>query len=169
MSEDLMLRCYPCGALNRVPEEKRELGLKPVCGRCKTPLKLEYKPEAVTDATFAAIVEQSTLPVLVDMWAPWCGPCRAMASVIDELATSMSGRMRVAKLNIDENPQSAARFAVASIPTLLVLKNGREVDRFVGLQSKEAIMQRLNQLITRDSDYRGSQSPAATSPQSARA
>lgn len=169
MSEDLTLRCSSCGTLNRVPQKKRELGLKPVCGRCKTPLKLEYKPETLTDATFAETVEQSTLPVLVDMWAPWCGPCRAMASIIDEVATSMSGRVRVAKMNIDENPQTAARFDVASIPTLLVLKNGREVDRLVGLQPKEAIVKRLNQLIARDADYRGSQSPAVTSPQSARA
>lgn len=147
MSDQLMLRCSSCGALNRVPQEELALGLKPICGRCKTPLKLGSKPETVTDATFAAKVERSPLPVVVDMWAPWCGPCRAMAAVIDELATSMSGRVRMAKLNVDENPQIAARYNIASIPTLLVMKGGREIDRLVGLQSTEAISQRLNQLI----------------------
>jgi len=164
MSDELMLRCSSCSALNRVPQEKCELGLKPVCGRCKTPLKVKYKPETVTDATFAAKVEQSPLPVVVDMWAPWCGPCRAMASVIDELATSMAGRVRMAKLNVDENPRTAARFNIASIPTLLVLKNGREIDRFEGLQSQEAIAQRLGQLIERDADYRESRPAEETSP-----
>ena len=97
----------------------------------------------ITDATFAAEVERSPMPVLLDMWAPWCGPCHMVAPVIEELAAEMAGRVRVAKLNVDENPATAARFRVQSIPTLLVLREGREIDRIVGLQPKAVIVERL--------------------------
>ena len=101
----------------------------------------------ITDASFAASVERSPLPVLLDMWAPWCGPCRMVAPLIEELAVEMAGRVRVGKLNVDENPATAARFGVQSIPTLLVIKEGREIDRIVGAQPKAAIMQRLERAI----------------------
>jgi thioredoxin 2 len=117
-----------------------------VCGRCKTALAVEIKPVTVTDANFAAEVERSPLPVLLDMWAPWCGPCGMVAPVVEELAAEMAGRVRVAKLNVDENPATAARFRVQSIPTLLLLKGGRELDRIVGVQSKAAILQRLERV-----------------------
>jgi thioredoxin 2 len=126
--------------------ERIAKGLQPVCGRCKTPLRFENKPVTVTDANFAAEVERSPLPVLLDMWAPWCAPCGMVAPVIEELAAEMAGRVRVAKLNVDENPATAARFGVQSIPTLLLLKGGRELDRIVGVQSKAAIVQRIERV-----------------------
>ena len=146
MPEALLVRCPSCGTTNRVPREKIEQGLEPVCGRCKTPLPLG-KPITVTDANFATEVERSNLPVLVDMWAEWCGPCRMVAPVVDELATEMAGRLRVAKLNVDENPVTAARFAIRNIPALLVIQGGREVDRIIGVQPKAEIARRLRQWI----------------------
>ena len=103
----------------------------------------------VTDATFATDVERSPLPVLVDAWAPWCGPCRMIAPVIDELAAELAGRLRVVKLNVDDNPQTASRFNLRSIPTLLVLKDGREVDRLVGVRPKQEIARRAGEKVHR--------------------
>lgn len=150
MSDTTLIACAHCGTTNRVPTSKLAEGLKPVCGRCRQPLAATAAagtPLIVTDATFAADVERSPLPVLVDAWAPWCGPCRMIAPAIEQLAAELSGRVRVAKLNVDENPATAARFDVRSIPTMLVMVNGREVDRIVGAQPKAAIQQRLERAV----------------------
>jgi thioredoxin 2 len=148
VTDPIVIRCPACGVSNRVPRDKIASGLEPVCGRCKAPLPIGTKPIAVTDASFTADVERSPLPVLVDAWAAWCGPCRMIAPVIDELAGEMAGRLRVAKLNVDENPATAARFSLQTIPTLLVFKGGREVDRIVGVQPKSEIVRRLEPLLT---------------------
>jgi thioredoxin 2 len=148
MADPQLIRCPTCGATNRVPQEKIAQGLDPVCGRCKTPLSISNKPVTVTDTTFAAEVERSPLPVLLDLWAPWCGPCQMLAPVLEELAEEMAGRVRVAKLNVDENPRTASRFSVRGIPTLLVLKAGQEVDRIVGVQPKAEIARRLQRVST---------------------
>jgi thioredoxin 2 len=136
--------------MNRISGEKLAQGLTPRCGRCKAPLTggspVDGTPITVTDATFAAVVERSPTPVVVDMWAPWCGPCRMVAPVIDELAREWAGRVRFAKLNVDENPAMARRFDVRTIPTLLVLHQGREIDRIMGAQPKAEIVRRLARL-----------------------
>jgi len=152
MSDAQLIPCPGCGATNRIPNAKRKQGLEPVCGKCKTLLPASIysrTPVTVTDATFAAEVEDSPLPVLLDLWAAWCGPCRTLAPVIDELAVKLAGRVRVGKLNVDENPLTAKRFAIRSIPTLLLLKNGKEIDRIVGVQPKLEIARRVEQAIAR--------------------
>jgi thioredoxin len=147
MIESLVIPCTTCGVKNRVPRSKLEQGLQPVCGKCGTPLPASIEPLLVTDATFAAEVERSALPVLVDAWAPWCGPCRTIAPVVEDLAAEMEGRVRVAKLNVDENPVTASRFQIQSIPCLLLFRGGREVDRLVGVQPKAEIARRLERAL----------------------
>jgi thioredoxin 2 len=150
MSDTTLIRCPNCGATNRVPLARLTQGRHAVCGRCKTTLPLataettaQATPLIVSDASFAADVERSPLPVLLDLWAPWCGPCRVVGPVVEALAQEMAGRVRVAKMNVDENPATSARFSVRSIPTLLILKAGREVDRIIGAQPKAEIARRL--------------------------
>jgi len=142
MTTATLIRCPSCGATNRLPVDAIAQGKKAVCGRCKTPLAA-VGPVDVSDATFAAEVERSPLPVLVDLWAPWCGPCRMVGPIVDQIAGELAGRVKVAKMNVDDNPATSSRFGVRSIPTLLVFKDGREVERIVGAQPKAAILSRL--------------------------
>ena len=151
MSETQLIRCPSCGATNRVSQEAKEKiegGLAPVCGRCKAPLSADNRPVTVTDATFSAEVERSPVPVLLDLWAPWCGPCRMIAPVLESLASEWAGRVRIAKLNVDENPATASRFNARSIPLLVVIKDGREVDRIIGVQPREEIERRLQRVAS---------------------
>ncbi|HYO92683.1 MAG TPA: thioredoxin [Pyrinomonadaceae bacterium] len=145
----MITSCGNCGAKNRVDERAGE-GRLPVCGRCGSPLEAAKgapdtsKPLKVTDQTFARdVLQAGSLPVLRDCWADWCGPCRMIAPVLEQLAAESNGRYLIAKLDVDENPMTAAQFGIQSIPTLLIFKNGALVDRMVGLQSKQAIAQRL--------------------------
>ena len=141
--------CSRCGAKNRV-EESRLATSEAKCGRCGQKLPAvaagehESKPVVITDQTFEREVLQTRgRPILVDCWAPWCGPCRMIAPVLDQLAAESSGRYRIAKLNVDDNPQIASRFNIASIPTLLIFKDGKLVDRLIGVQPKQTITERL--------------------------
>ena len=146
-----IITCLKCGAKNRVDEGAARVR-QPVCGKCGTALAISggagefdtSRPLKVTDDSFASTVQAAGgRPLLVDCWAEWCGPCRMLTPVLDQLASEASGRYIIAKLNVDENPRTAAEFRVQSIPTLLIFKNGALVDRMVGVQSKAAIAARL--------------------------
>ncbi len=100
-------------------------------------------PVTVSDTTFESEVLQASGPVLLDFWAAWCGPCKAIAPVLEEIAAEQDGRLKVAKLNVDENIQTAMRFNVQAIPTLILFKNGQPVDRWMGAMSKRDLMARL--------------------------
>lgn len=103
--------------------------------------------KAVTDATFDQEVLQAGGVALVDFWAPWCGPCRRQGPIIDELAEDYAGRANIVKLNVDENPDTAGRFGIQGIPTLLLFKDGKLVDTMVGLQSKETLVKKIESLL----------------------
>ncbi len=146
-----VIACSNCGTKNRVdPDNAAERIAR--CGKCGTPLDLsktvetaaETKPLIVTDATFQhEVLGNNGPPILLDCWAPWCGPCRMVGPIMEQLAAESNGRYRVAKLNVDENPRTAAQFQIQSIPTMLIFKNGKLVDRLVGAQPKPAIAARL--------------------------
>ena len=145
--------CPKCGAKNRVDDHAARVS-QPMCGKCGAKLAeargnasgtSHSKPQVVTDQTFAqeVIDASSSAPVLVDAWAAWCGPCRMIAPILDQLAAESGGRYKISKLNVDENPRTAAQFNIRSIPTLLIFKNGKLVDQIIGAQPEQAIAARL--------------------------
>ena len=101
----------------------------------------------ITDTNFTSEVIKSDKPVLVDFWAIWCGPCQAQGPIIEEVARQLAGKLKVGKLNVDENPQMSQKYSIMSIPTLMIFKNGTMVKQFTGVQSKETLVGELNKLL----------------------
>ncbi len=99
----------------------------------------------ITDATFNDSVLKSDIPVLLDFWAPWCGPCRAVGPIVDELATEYEGRVLIAKMNVDENPNTPGKFGIRAIPTLIIFKGGEVVEQITGAVTKDALKEKLDQ------------------------
>lgn len=146
--DNVLIRCRECGARNRIPVAR--LQDQPRCGRCKTqfpPIPATRRPVMVTDRSFESEVIGSALPVVLDCWASWCSYCAALTPILDDLARIHAGRLKVAKLNVDQNPVTAARFNVMSLPTLLFFRDGRLVDTAAGALPRPAIEQHLTRLM----------------------
>ena len=142
MAESRIVVCPHCHAPNRLPAER--LGDGGNCGKCKAPL-FRGEPVELDAAGFEAHVSRSDVPVLVDFWAPWCGPCRAMAPAYAQAARQLEPNYRVAKVNTEEEQALAARFGIRSIPTLALFKGGREVARQAGAMDAAGILRWVRQ------------------------
>jgi thioredoxin 1 len=105
------------------------------------------KTVAVSEATFESEVVQATLPVIVDFWAPWCGPCRMVGPILEEIAAENAGKVKVAKVNVDENPGLAQRFGIRGIPTIILFTGGDQIDTTVGAPTKQHIQDKLNTVL----------------------
>lgn len=125
-TSDDIVTCFSCGRRNRVPPSARGT---PACSVCHQPLPWLVKTDG---GDFSAVAEESKLPVVVEFWAPWCGPCRMVAPALERLAREFAGRLKVVKVNVDESPVLADRFGVRGIPLILLMQHGSEVDRLVG-------------------------------------
>ena len=129
--------CPHCHAINRVPAER--VNEAPKCGVCHEPL-LNGAPVELTQANFQRHIEKSDLPVVVDFWAPWCGPCKMIAPVFAQTAAAMRTRAQLAKVNTEEEQALAAKYGIRSIPTLVVFKAGQEVDRIAGAMDQQRLV-----------------------------
>jgi thioredoxin 2 len=138
------LTCLTCGAKNRITPSERGA---PHCGKCGA--ILPWIVDA-SDATFDVEVRAAPA-VVVDLWAPWCGPCRFVSPILEQLAAEFAGRLKVVKVNVDENPRLAAAFDARSIPTMIVLRSGQPVDRIVGAMPKPDLAARLSPHLLRRS------------------
>ena len=133
MSDPKVIACPSCGQKNRVRADATGV---PSCGKCEKPLPWLAETHA---SDFAAVVERSPIPVLIDFWAPWCGPCRIVAPAVERLSEELAGKLKVVKLNTDDEPALGQRFGVRSIPTLLLMEKGNEKDRVVGALNVNAL------------------------------
>ena len=138
--------CPKCEKLNRVPLEKTSNAV-PICGNCKAELSLKDNVQEISDTALSRLIRSADKPVIVDFWAEWCGPCKAFAPTYKNAANQMAGQMIFAKINTESFPQISQTFQIRGIPTLIVFKNGIEVDRQSGAMPLPMLMQYLSKWI----------------------
>ena len=142
--ENIIIKCNGCGVKNRIPASKAEDN--PICGKCGAPINITDSPGVpvdITDQSFEGEVLSSHGVVLVDCWAPWCGPCRMVAPILEELASEYRGKIKIVKLDTDQNPKTAMKYNIQSIPTMLIFKEGNHIDTLVGALPKQEIEKKL--------------------------
>lgn len=144
-----VVQCGTCGTKNRVPGVATGV---PRCGKCKS--ALPWRAEA-NDESFADVVTASVVPVLVDIWAPWCGPCRMVSPALEHLAGEMAGRIKLVKINADEAPRLSAQFEVRAIPTLLVMRGEEVLSRQTGAAPEAQLRDWLEQVLASASSHQG--------------
>lgn len=144
MTTHIQLICPECGGINRVPAGRLEQ--QPVCGKCRSRL-LNGVPLNISDQQFSRFITNTGLPVVVDFWAPWCGPCRQFAPVFSDMAAVMNTEACFIKLDTEANPQMAARYQIRSIPTLMLFYQGKEMTRLSGALPKSQFEQWLRQQL----------------------
>lgn len=137
------LTCLECGSVNRIPEDRTSDDGK--CGVCGHPL-MSGKPTETDLASFEKASKRDSLPIVVDLWAPWCGPCRMVAPVLESLSNEFASTLKVVKVNVDESPRTAQRYEARSIPMLLFMRDGALVDTVVGAQPEHVLRARIEQL-----------------------
>jgi len=143
-----IIQCSHCGTKNRIP--KSRLRDKPICGKCRKPLTkgaVHDRPVTVTDSTFSMEVFSYPGAVVVDCWAPWCGPCHMVSPILEQLASEYAGRVKIAKLNVDENPLTASQYSIRGIPTLLFFRDGKFVESLVGALPRGEIEGHLKSIL----------------------
>ena len=140
---DELIKCAHCGRRNRVPAAASGT---PRCGNCHEPLQWIVN---TSDDGFAEVAEKSPVPVLVDLWAPWCGPCRMVSPALEQLASERAGRIKLVKVNVDESPRLQQRFGIQSIPTLMLLRDGKVIARQVGAAPVDTLRAWLDQSLAR--------------------
>ena len=137
MSDALHIVCPHCQGINRVPRDR--LGASGKCGKCKQPL-FNGHPVSLHADSFQRHINRNDIPVLVDFWAPWCGPCKMMTPVFQQAAAQLEPHMRLAKVNTEEEQALAAQYNIRSIPTLAIFRNGQEVDRMAGAMDLQNLL-----------------------------
>jgi thioredoxin 2 len=148
-TDSFIVICPKCGAKNRIPRSRTDK--KAFCGKCHVYIdagSYEIHPISASDSSFSYEVLNYPGTVLVDFWAPWCGPCRTMSPILDDIAVKYAGRLKVVKVNVDENPVTASRYGIRSIPSLVLFKKGNAIKSIIGAQPQEELERHLLEVLT---------------------